>query len=369
MNKNLENGQNTGLITPKPAPLDFIAGVETGIPFEVRNDSKDWRKFYPSDEYQFRRGYFDSQSCVTFYQLNALETQIQYLLDTGKIPEDKRILMTNLGYFDDNGKVNFNESYTATLSGTTAKGNTFQAVADSMRAYGVIPQKKHHQIEDCVSIDDFLNRDLITPEMIALGKRFLDIFDVKYEWVVLGELNQQETIARHIQHAPLGFAVPTGLNWSDEGIIDNKSLSSNHAVMNGIVSMGSYFGILDNYEPFQKMLAWGYSIPYVFKLVVSVKTPPKPAPAHFTYKWTRDLKVGSTGYDVTMLQKGLAHLGFFKLGYFTEYFGEYTKNALIAFQQSERGNREILIPAGITDGKGTGNFKKFTMDWFNKYFS
>lgn len=368
MNKSeLEQGKNTGLITPKPAPLDFIAGVETGVAFEVRNDSGNWKKFYPSNEYQFRRGRYDSMSCATFYGLNALETQIQFLLDTNQIPEDKKVLMAQLGYFDENGRVNFNESFSATLNGTTSRGNTFQAVGDGIRRDGVIPQKAHQQINDCKTIEEFLDPSRITDDMRALGKRFLEIFDVKYEWVVLGEKNAQSKILDHLRHAPLGFAVPTEGNWNEEGIIESETEGANHAVMNGRAELKKLFGILDNYEPFEKLLSWNYHIPYVFKLVVTVRTAPKPAPKPFSYRWERDLKEGMSGADVMMLQKALAHLGFFTLGYFTSYFGIYTKTALIKAQEAYKS--EILVPAGVTNGRGTGNFAKFSRQWFNNRFA
>ena len=48
-----------------------------------------------------------------------------------------------------------------------------------------------------------------------------------------------------------------------------------------------------------------------------------------------DLRIGSTGSQVTMLQEDLQHLGYFN-GKITGYFGDETKQAVIRFQQANR---------------------------------
>jgi len=48
-----------------------------------------------------------------------------------------------------------------------------------------------------------------------------------------------------------------------------------------------------------------------------------------------DLRIGSTGSQVTMLQEDLQHLGYFN-GRVTGYFGDETKQAVIRFQQANR---------------------------------
>ncbi|MEK7584414.1 MAG: peptidoglycan-binding protein [Patescibacteria group bacterium] len=67
------------------------------------------------------------------------------------------------------------------------------------------------------------------------------------------------------------------------------------------------------------------------------------APASLTsYTFTRDLALGSTGTEVSELQRALKALGFFTYPTITGYFGALTRDAVITFQRANG-----IFPVGI----------------------
>lgn len=80
------------------------------------------------------------------------------------------------------------------------------------------------------------------------------------------------------------------------------------------------------------------------------------------YKFTRILKLGSTGKDVEELQKALKQLGFFPEIQTTKFYGKVTENAVKKFQEAYKS--EILTPFGLT--KPTGIFGNATMKKLNE---
>lgn len=99
---------NTGLI-PEISESAWIAGPSYNIPYKVVNESADWRGF--DVEHEKQKDPLETMSCVTFSLLNNIEIQHKF-----------------------NGiDINLADKFTAKISGTTNKGNTFERVADSCR--------------------------------------------------------------------------------------------------------------------------------------------------------------------------------------------------------------------------------------------
>lgn len=65
---------------------------------------------------------------------------------------------------------------------------------------------------------------------------------------------------------------------------------------------------------------------------------------------SRQLSLGSTGEDVTALQKALKYDGFYATGPITGYYGKLTQNAVFRFQNYYKA--ELLIPNGYKKGTG-----------------
>lgn len=369
--------KNTGvLIGPEYIrPTDFVAGAETGIAYEARNPSGDWEKYKPTDEWQryFLNGIigYDTLSCVTFSALRCVAMQIEWMIDTGKISGTALAFLRDNGYIDENGKVNFNEHYTAVMSGTTTNGNTLTAVWDSIRKDGVLPQKDGPSVNDFTTTAAWLAGP-IPQTQIEKARKFLSLyggpFQVAYEWAVLNQPGAWELFAVHVKQAPLHIATPTCGSWNNpSGTIvtscgDYKQL--NHAtsyigqVKDGASSAAWYHKDLDHYNPFVKRLSWDYYMPYALKGIVSeaVAAPTTPAPSG---EFTTALKLGDTGPEVVRLQQALATLThtttYMKKGV-TGPYGPSTQKAVADFQADH----------GIADSPAGAHFGPQTMEALNK---
>lgn len=352
-------GDNTGLID-KVAESDYVAGTATAIKYEERMSKPDWSKYQPTDEWQRRNvknklGY-DTYSCVTFSALNIVEMQVKYLIDTKQLSDEQVKWLEDNGYIDENDYPNFNDWFTAVMSGTTEDGNYKTAVWDSIRKDGLLPQNEGYQVNDFTTRSEYLTTKP-TEEQKEKAKKILDILDIKYEWVVLGEVTDWSIVEMHLKHAPLHISTPTCSSWNNKNVSDCGVKTTNHATTYIEQKANKFHGILDHYEPFVKNLDWDYYVAFPLKGVVTAKekvVEPEPV----VEKFTRDLTNGKTGEDVKELQVWLNNNGFpvaesgiGSKGNETSYYGRLTRNAVARFQEAHKIKPSVGFFGPITRKK------------------
>lgn len=355
MEEKLERGENTGVII-KIRPEDFFAGAESGLVYKEELPSGDWEPWKPTDEWQRRKvgstlGY-DTNSCITFSALNSIEIQIRRMYEQGIIPSSDVTLMRHLGYFDENGLPNFSDWFSSIVDGTTVDGNWLQAPWDSFRKDGILPQRDGREVNDFKTNEAWLDPANITSDMRAKAKMFLEIFDIKYEWVVLGSPYQWEVFDFHVKQAPLHIVHPTCTGWNTKnGIVPicPGVTRCNHATLY-LGKTPDFKKDLDHYDPFVKHLANDYYIPYALKGVVSIKEKQPEVPSfHYTFNVNLKYGMGATA-EVHKLQEALQNIlgkdgqPYMKPGVFGIY-GPITRTAVGKFQT----DKDINDP----DGQGT----------------
>lgn len=253
--------KNSGVIIIKPTKTDFVVGA---ITYEQRTNG-DWTPYLPLDERQsFRR--FDSMACVSFSALNSCEMQLNLLLPT--LPLYVKKWLQDEGYIV-NGKLEFSDRYLAKMSGTTLKGNTLPKVWDAIRHYGLVPEVNWPSNDDFNRTEYFAE---VPAYLIEKGKKFLEFFDIEYEWVHGSGSGISATridFTKHLKHAPIQIATAVCGNWG-EGIIAACWEPCAHATC--IFYKGGYLGDEDTYAPFQKQLASNYIIYQAMKGVISLKS-------------------------------------------------------------------------------------------------
>ena len=355
-----EIAKNTGILIVPLSPKAFKFGAETCIAPVVRLPNGDWFNYTPTGEKQYTIKY-DTMSCTTFSALNSLEMQFNWLRKNGYIAADALALLKEWGYIDDNGNLNLSDWFTAVMSGTTTQGNDFGSVWDSIRKHGVLPQSKGYKPEDFKTIAEWLDRTKVTTEQKAQALKFLDIFEVAYEFILYG-ISNPDVIAEALKQAPVHIATPVCGGWGVESIVHACGIEQ---IQHATCSHGSEKKVAtltyDTYDPLNKKLAWDYPIPWAVKGVLTVKAPKPATPKPAKYTFTRTLKNGMSGADVKALQEWLKYLGFFKLSYTTDYFGTWTEDAVKAFQNAYAS--EVLAPWGLTIPTGvfgTTSIKKLT---------
>lgn len=335
-------GQNTGIILDIQ-PTDFMVGAETGITFQERNPSGEWDKYRPTDEWQRKLlagilGY-DTMSCVTFSGVRSVAMQIEFLIETGVAPADFVAFLKDKGYIDENGKVNFNENYTAVMSGTMTKGNTAQAVWSSIARDGLLAQSKGPSVNDYSTTDAWLAWKP-SQEQIDEAKAILAWLDISYEWVVFGKSDQQEVMRVHLRQAPLHIFTPVSLGWNIENPIHaDGSTHLDHATSCVAIESDNRYRDLDHYEPFIKELAHDYYVAYAMKGLVEIKKPQAPTTI-FSHVYDINLSYGMYATpEVHALQQGLQAVKdasgkpYMKPGVFGPY-GPATRSAVANFQKA-----------------------------------
>ena len=319
-----------GVIKIEVRPEDFRVGGESTIKHETRVVDGDWTPYFSTGEDQRNYGVFDSNSCTNFSALNVVEAQVNYLvrhrLSTAQVDWLKAE-----GFLDAKGEANLDDRFLACVSGTTVDGNLLQTVCDALRKHGAIPQQPW-TVKSFNSIDEWFDKSWITPELYAKGQKFLEMFDLSYEWVLLGQpLVEREAIAQHqLKHAPLYIAVPVGAGWNGVDVPSNTDERLAHAVAMRNQLPVSY-GIADHYVPYNKNLMKAYNIPYAIKIVVNTKNvQPVVTPKYYVFK--TDLAFGyRPSVEVKELQKALQALDYMKQGLFG-WYANATRLAVYNFQ-------------------------------------
>lgn len=341
----LKEGINTGVIIAPIRPTDFVSGGESGIAPTVLEENAQYDPYLPDEESQWKH-LFDSFACVTFSATNNIEILLNRLIAKGLLPQKQLNFLKTEGYIDpQTSKVNFSDRFTAKMSGTTKNGNSLPAVGDSIRKlHGLLPEKDWmwpEEITDSMPLDDKWNLYYaeIPQNLIDKAKRFLNYFDIGYQWVALGTSTPAQLKAS-LPQGPFQIAASVCSPWnSNDGMppIPACGCGSGHAtVIYGYLETGAWKDF-DHYKSFRKLLASDYCIPWGFQYVVAVKAetvPPKP----FTYTFSKNLTYGAhADSEVRALQTALQTVKgkngkiYMKQGVFGPY-GPATKDALGRFQ-------------------------------------
>jgi len=224
---------NLGYLKKEKTLSDWRAGNFTPLSGRITNPEF-WTKYLPVVEVQIVNG-VETRSCTTFSALNCLE--VLHYRQTGK-------------------RLNFNDQFTAILSGTTQAGNYFSNVWASIRNDGLIPQ---HALEFTgTTFKDWINPDQITDALKEDGKEFLGEWNIYREWV---NKNNPFDIYTELGSAPLHVSVAFA---NGKGIL-NPTGKINHAVMLYDAKIGEYFEIFDHYTQTTKKYDWHYKFGAVLK--------------------------------------------------------------------------------------------------------
>lgn len=335
---NLEKGENSGVFI-KVRTTDFRVAAETGIAYEARLSNGDWTSYKPTDEWQRRKvgsrlGY-DTNSCVTFAGNNTIEAQLKYLTEKG-LPTGHVEFLRD--FLDEKGDPNVSDWFGANTNGTTVDGNDLGSFWDGVRQNGLLPQRDGRDPNDFTTNEQWLDKSNVKQTMRDKAKRFLDFFEVRYEWVVLNQPGRWDLFSKHLKQAPLHIAVGTGADWNRKDgkpIQPVESVRLNHAIAYWRQDSATLHGILDHYDPFVKGLAWPYYIPYAIKGVVSVKGP-GPVVEPFRYRFEKNLRMGApASQEVRKVQEALQYLGYMAKGVFGPY-GPQTTFAVGKFQAANK---------------------------------
>lgn len=311
-----------------PSLADWRVGAETGIKYEVNIKDGNWSQYLPTEEKQRKKA--ETSACVTFSSMNSLEAQYEFQRKNGKISDEIHNYLKKQGYIDNNGRLNLSDRFIAKVSGTTIQGNSLIKVWDTINNFGVLPESDW-SFSETMSFNEFYSE--IPQNLKNKAKKFLDIFDINYEWVYYGNTNIS-LIKQHLKQAPLHIATPVCYPWERNGVITNCGKRvCEHATMLYNCS-DSYIEDFDTYSPFNKKLSLDYYIPAVIKGILKVKDNPQFTFEKNYYIFDKDLQYRDKNDDVVKLQDVLKLDGCFPKNILsTGYFGNITREAVKKFQK------------------------------------
>ncbi len=260
------------VITQEPREKDYIAGLNSPLPYVENVSDGNWTPFLPDFDLQKENG-LETDACVTFSAVQSVEVQINWLLKNNLLSQYHIDGLKSLGFLTD-GTFHASERYLAVLDGTTENGNTMPAPWDTMRTYGLIPYDDMPFSADITTWGEYYTQP--TPEQIAKGKQFLDLFALNYEYVwANGNLTCPiPYLLKHLKQAPLCIATPVCWPWNQVEVSVCTLTAPQHSTM--VYNEDQLTHILDHYVPFLKELPQGYFIPYAVKGIVSIVPPPQP---------------------------------------------------------------------------------------------
>lgn len=351
----LQPGAQTGVLIKEPDPKAWVAGGETGIAAAVLEDSGQYDVYLPDEEAQsfYTPAHFDTQSCVTFSATNNIETLLNRMRAKKLLSKKQEDFLVNEGYINpQTGKVNFSDRFTAKMSGTTQAGNYLEAVGDSMRKDGLVPESAW-PMPDWDALKGKTQNEIwaiymadIPGDVKNKAKKFLEYFDINYQWVVLGATPSDADLKRILKQGPFQIAAIVCSPWnSNDGMppIPACGCGTGHATLiYGYRPDDMARKDFDHYRSFRKLLASDYCIQWGLQYMIKEHTPVLTVPIQYVF--AKQLKYGMPQSDeVNRLQKALQDLGHMTKNVFGP-FGPQTRTALGRFQTDR----------GITDPDGQG---------------
>lgn len=257
-------------------PTNYILGAS---PLEKPDImlSGDWSNYLPIGEKQYKYATFDTFCCTSFSFLNQFEAWVKYLVDKNLFYPGQRETLNSLGYFS-SGEFNCSDRALGIMSGTMPNGNYFDKVADTARNMGLVPE--YMLPFGGNTQKEYLDPKLITKEILATSKKFLEIFKIEYEWVAVDQAGLVNIPAR-LKKGPLWIAIP---QIGTHAVVEHKE--------------GFYF---DSYEPYVKTID---GIAYVMQVFVSLIKP-----STQTWKYFKATeKTGTFGHTIADLKPELVDL-------------------------------------------------------------
>lgn len=371
----IKPGVNTGVIIQAPRAGSWIQGQESGLVKEVIEASGQFDVYLPDEESQFRTDEqnvlaLDTSACVTFSGTNDIETLINRIRAKGLMPKTHETFLQLGGYINkQSGKVNFSDRFTAKMSGTTQAGNYLEAVGDSIRRDGLLPESDwaFPDMSDIMIPGDFQKRwdryyAEIPNDLKEKAKKFKEYFQINYEWVILGTSDNAKLKASLV-YGPVQIAAAVCSPWSsNDGMppIPACGCGAGHATLVYGYNDTGAIKDFDSYKSYRKLLAADYCIQWGFQYALKPITLPVATPFHYTFTQQLKFGMGDTA-EVRNMQRALQTLRrqdgkpYMTPGVFGP-FGPQTKTALGLFQ-TDKGIKD-------PDGQGT-NFGPSTRKAMN----
>ena len=259
---------------------DYRANERVGaLPYQERQLDGNWEPFLPLGEWQASDD-GDSMSCVSFGEINGIETQEKQ--QTGI-------------------QVNYSDRWIAKMSATTREGNFLWKVAEAIRKHGLVLESDYPA--PLKYTWDEYHADIAEPYLSHLkqkGQEWLKRWEVSYEGIEVSKAS----LMKHLKHGPLSVVLP------------------GHLVLNFYTTQDvvNYF---DSYPPYRKTTP---SVVQAMKVLLTLRTLAPDPDSLFA-----DLKFGDFGPTVAKLKRALIRLGWTEAKDLPDFYDQETADYVHRF--------------------------------------
>jgi len=228
--------KNTGLqqeqiLGAKDWMLGGVNALQQGI---IRPDGQ-WGDFLPAVEKQ-NVGGFDVYCCVSFAQLNIIETYAKARYNTD---------------------LNLSDRFLGALSETVCgSGNWMSKVADTFRENGGVPEEMYPWGGDSCPV--YVDPNNISDELKDEAKKFLDEWEVNWAWSYNTNLNDIDETKEALKYSPVSVSLAYDYGTMKGDVFQRTEKRPYHCVMLYGYKEGEYWLIFDHYDWSIKKLAWDY---------------------------------------------------------------------------------------------------------------
>ena len=259
-----------GLLPDKIKPEDRVHDPVLGEAKKSLLPSKNWKPYRSTGEEQKRPDSSETFACVTYSALNPAEqimNRMKAMVANNEADEETRELVKIFNYFEfynDRGEADLSDPFTAKMSNTSYRGNTYENVYYSIRHDGLVAEK-YWPTPETYTWNEYFK--VILQAVKDRGKQFTDYVEVIYE-----RFNDFQGVK---EYSPCTASVHAGGDWNTDGVKQRTSLARNHSIDNDYFEDGRYDGIFDSYQPYDKKVTWNYGMGagriLTFKLKKSLK--------------------------------------------------------------------------------------------------
>ena len=262
-----------GFIERKPKMSDYIHkegifGFFSKTPYFKGIDLKQFRSEPEQQNKDFERMHCTNESYTNAF--NQTINGFLYLIAHNKADKDIKEIVNvvrGLGFIAENGKCKSSARFSAITSGTTRRGNGLGRVAEAGRKKGLVPE---HLCPFDVPTrwNDYYNLDYKTDgatKLRALGLKFAEHIEIKYEWVDPSEFNDIKIFGS--VWTSMFYKPPRIVN----GIYQRTGLRRNHAIVNDSFVMDKYDDIFNSYPPFAEKVSWDFDLGMGILLTIKLK--------------------------------------------------------------------------------------------------
>jgi hypothetical protein len=218
---------NYGLLDGLLGLREYVLGSST-VPFVPYNPSGDWTKYLPQYEPQAER--YETNGCTVWGAQNQVEILYKYLFDI---------------------EPNYAERFNYLLTPVNPnKGANPQDVYENIRKYGLIDAK---YLPVPRTKREFLNMSDITDGMYDEGEMWLELHDLKHEWLWATRPDNWKAILKEtLKTSPIGVSVSAWVK--QDGKYVSGTRPNNHWCVLYKVDEDGTMWVFDSYDHSQKPL-------------------------------------------------------------------------------------------------------------------